>query len=116
MDWDFTGDQYHVDTDSRYPLFSDINTTDHVIYNTKDSLPAVKNSTRSGQKKYARGSGSYVGSKIQLCGANGCVLAEIDINIVIIFFMFIVIIFLCVSYNRNISELKNYILHLNKAN
>lgn len=29
--WDFTGDQYHVDTESRYPLFSDIQTTDQSL-------------------------------------------------------------------------------------
>ena len=30
-DWDGTGDQYHIDIDSRYPLFSDIQTTDYSI-------------------------------------------------------------------------------------
>jgi len=49
-EWDGTGDQYHHDVDSRYPLFSDMQTTDYSI-NTVPR-PVKPREVRSYESKY----------------------------------------------------------------
>ncbi len=49
-EWDGTGDQYHNDVDSRYPLFSDMQTTDYSI-NTVPR-PVKPREVRSYESKY----------------------------------------------------------------
>ncbi len=48
--WDGTGDQYHADVDSRYPLFSDMQTTDYSI--TTVPKPIRPRQAHSYESKY----------------------------------------------------------------
>lgn len=48
MSWDGTGDQYHSDIDPRYPLFSDIQTTDYSLMSShRPVLPREAHSYES---------------------------------------------------------------------
>lgn len=137
--WNGTGDQYVLDTESRYPLFSDIQTTDYSISPKKLNMNKTKNPIK---EKFT--------STIKSCNCINCKhknnppiekltnpyesvnqrmkqlqmehdsfqpnlgfdSVNLDNNTIIIMFMFLVIVFVCCFFNNAISELKSQIKSL----
>ena len=137
-DWDFTGDQYYVDTESRYPLFSDIQTTDYSI------APGTKKSERAAQivkspESKFRSEQMGIPAYMAGCRCDECMYTRwlhaqrtqtvvpkpaqaeqvitfaplgymnVDSNMIVLVFMFMVIVFICCFYTKSISELKSQI-------
>ena len=137
-DWDFTGDQYYVDTDSRYPLFSDIQTTDYSI------APVAKKYEREPQITKSSKS-NFRNEPVTGCQCDSCVYSRwlhsqrsraaqvpaikqpdqiitfaplgymnVDSGVIMMVFMFMVIVFICCFYTRSISKLKSKIKMLKR--
>jgi hypothetical protein len=72
-DWNGTGDQYVVDRDSRYPLFSDIQTTDKSInaYQSLKGNPALARSFENQYLNSAQGIPSYYPCRCGACPNEG---------------------------------------------
>lgn len=134
-DWG-TSEQYFVDTDSRYPVFSDINTTDYLMEkaprNYSRAIVPVAEETGIYKKLFQQ---EITGKPAQgPCQCKDCVLARADIHkqkqtvapslckpaiaptgqmeikidttVLLFMFMFVVIIFICCCYAKAIHELK----------
>ncbi|SIP85950.1 Hypothetical protein PACV_235 [Pacmanvirus A23] len=131
--WNGTGDQYVVDTDSRYPLFSDIQTTDYAISPVRiNKNKAKKPSTEkfeSTQKCNCVNCIHKNDSQIEKYTSYESVnqrlhrlqLADnfqpslnfdnitMDNTTIIIMFMFLLIVFICCFFNNAVGELKSQI-------
>jgi hypothetical protein len=110
-DWDFTGDQYRSDMDARYPLFSDIQTTDQSIVAARP-LPRKMSecscegcvTARSKSQKPKDKSPRQVTEKMAV--SSGPTKNDIDNNTILIIFMFIIVIFICTCSLRLITDLQ----------
>jgi hypothetical protein len=134
-DWDFTGDQYYVDTESRYPLFSDIQTTDYSIAPSTKKPERVIQVVKSPESKF-RSEQMGIPAYMSGCRCNECMYTQwlhaqrvppkpapaeqiitfeslghinVDSNMIVLVFMFMVIVFVCCFYTKSISELKSQI-------
>jgi hypothetical protein len=137
-DWDFTGDQYYVDTESRYPLFSDIQTTDYSIAPSAKKTGTGARIVKSPESKFRSeqmGIPAYIGCPCEQCVYNRWLHSQqtrhapkptsppaeqiitfaplgymnVDSNMILLVFMFMVIVFVCCFYTKSISELKSQI-------
>lgn len=103
---DYTSDQYRVDTETRYPLFSDIQTTDDDIIKREE--PRIQRRPR------------------RQCTCDGCMRKlrrvhrpqqefkpepsiQLTVDNFVIAFMFLILVFICCFYAKSISELKEQI-------
>ncbi|QYB17590.1 hypothetical protein PV-S19_0226 [Pacmanvirus S19] len=132
--WNGTGDQYIVDTESRYPLFSDIQTTDYAISpvklnKSKAKKPLVEKFKSSAQKcncvNCIHKNSSQTEKFIPYESVNqrlrkpyivdnfqpnlGFDNITIDNITIVIMFMFLLFVFVCCFFNNTISELKSQI-------
>jgi hypothetical protein len=117
-----TGDQYFVDTESRYPIFSDINNNDYLISNPITTMKVAKNKSEGISTSIHPKLSQPIRHKPTQCKCCGPKTTaqqhhfELPPNyesvIFLFVFLFIVLIIICCFGMKSIIELKSQIKFL----